>query len=1467
MPADMEEGKGGRPDLGFVVLNQKVDLDVDFASRFVKGKTEITILPLVKDLTEIRLDCRQLKPTRATVDGKTASVAYSDLYRRLQLYLTTGIYQHHFPKNRISAHKTGNTNELVVYLPPTVKPQVVRDGAADIGMVTRNTDMAVEGAMADTLEFAIMTVVIDYNIDEFRDGVQFIGAGNGEANYPHLFTRNSPYPGTASCVVPCVDDSMTRCTWDFSIRCPRTLGDATRKPRPAITEHDRIPLTNGNKTTYKAPKVDSVTGFESDDELMSFDEEEMALEMAVICSGDLTDEIVDSQYSGWKTATFNCSVPVLPQHIGFAIGPFEHVDLSEYRDSEVDERLGSNASRIHAFCLPGRSEDVQNSAMMLAGAADFFTERFLAYPFTSYKLCFVDDLASDVTIAASMSICSTRLLYPQDIQEPIESVTRSLVYALASQWIGVYVVPATPQDWWIIVGGAWFMTDFYLRDLMGKNDYKYRQKLMADRVVAMDIRRPSIFDLGPHLPLDPGEMEFMELKAPLVLSILHHRLVKQSGKNGVDRCFWRMLLNAKAGNLPNSAISTEEFHRICEKVGHQRLELFFKQWVEGGGCPAFQCSARFNKKKMMVEMTIDQVQGTSLGNFGDEQVVLEPSNFMREVKEHTQQVYAAPTQHHFTGPMTIRIHEADGTPYEHIVDITSRKTKLEIPYNTKYKRLKRSRRQKERAAAQNGVDITGEAQDDVLLYCLGDVLQGESEVKEWGLFDWSKEDEDKMSQESYEWFRIDADFEWICKTSVNMPSYMYVSQLQQDKDIVAQLESVQWLASKPGHELLSSILVRTLMDERYFHGIRTLAADALANSATEPLHWIGLRHLEKAFKALFYAPGSAMIRPNDFEDRTMYHLQCAIPKAVARIRDTSGKAPLRVKRFIADLLKFNDNTNNPYSDAHYIATLMSCLSQTLTTANGPILADEYDDEDELEFQQMALGELGRLQRVDEWIPSFQNITTITALQCSLDLMQNRVIPRKPMDFMQYTKIGNADNVRLKAWSCLVELGKIKHPAIVKFMLSSIDSDPSPFFRKNLLRIFGYGIGQIALGDVKDDVAAAIDNDVLQIEGDDGPNARKEDHDRKTTVEGAVAALAKEISADQAFQQALEDALRSHSTSLRDVEELLEICGLIFETEDSLPITLKYPRYWEVQHNGKGVMKFRQTEKVRTKPSLKAAKATLKSKDHVIRPPGPKRTLTLTMGNKLAIAAHALEAQAAEPPAPRPKLNLSLSNGNGNDNTTPSASPVIHRAPEVRPPMNRSVSSSQTMPSLPSTNTSPPEPIRASPANRASPALRESPAHRASPAPRASPAQRPTPSQRSSPATVKKARKPKSLIVKLKLRNPAGLDNPVRIKRQSPSPPPETSSGNGNGRKRGNEDLAAEDQRPMKRQASSENMAKAKRPSRIVKLKVGTERLQSLHTRSLHTSHTKMILPFDMANSLVVKQEAAESPDPGDFPHA
>ena len=265
------------------------------------------------------------------------------------------------------------------------------------------------------------------------------------------------------------------------------------------------------------------------------------------------------------------------------------------------------------------------------------------YPFSSYSLCFVNDLHSDVIDTASLSICSNRLLFPEDVIEPLDRVTRQLVHALAVQWMGINIVPRNPSDFWVVVGVAYFITDVFMKKLCGNNEYRYNQKRAADRVVELDIDRPSLHDSGALITLDPSELEFLELKAPLVLFILDRRLAKAGTSGGLSRIITRILLNAKVGDLVNGAIDSPFFIRTCEKLGHMKFDIFFAQWVEGAGCPKFRVTQRFNKKKLVVEMMIQQTQAENVKDRDMDSV-----NFVRDVKEEHKAVYAGPIQPVFT---------------------------------------------------------------------------------------------------------------------------------------------------------------------------------------------------------------------------------------------------------------------------------------------------------------------------------------------------------------------------------------------------------------------------------------------------------------------------------------------------------------------------------------------------------------------------------------------------------------------------------------------------------------------------------------------------------------------------------------------------------------------------------------------------------------------------------------------------
>ncbi|MCJ1320312.1 hypothetical protein MMC15_005650 [Xylographa vitiligo] len=1176
-----------RADVGFTVLHQRVQLDIDIALHKLKGSTEITISPHSADLKTLRLNCRQCELNRLSINGKpSASMTYTNPYKQSRLGWKAGVNQHHMLQERLEGQLRvpPPEPELVINLPKSVRileldPDTTLDRAGKasgdpmVVDVTQNTKPAID----QTTRFTPIIISVDFSIDEIRDGIQFVGCNSGDLQFPHAYSQNS-LPGAACCLFPCLDAVDSRSTWEIAIKCPRTIGDAFRRSASL-----RSASTNGTNGAdlHKAEA----------EQLPGLSDEEEALDLVVICSGDMTDEIIDPRDPSKKTTSFTCTTPIAPQHIGFAIGPFEHVDLAAFRESDEDDKLGQNAVPVHGFCLPGRADELKNTCLPLAKAIDFFTLTYGSYPFSSYKLCFLEDSMQDCVETASLSLCSTRLLFPEDIIEPLDRVTRQLVYTLACQWSGVNIIPKEPADTWAVVGMAYFITDMFMRKLSGNNEYRYQQKRASDQVCGLDVARPSIYDTGKILWLEPSQAEFLALKSPLVLFILDRRLQKASGSSGFSRIISRVFLNAKVGDMVNGALNTANFQKTCERLGHAKLDVFFAQWVYGAGCPKFRVTQRFNKKRLVVEMLIQQVQGDT-----QSEVDIDPNTFMRDVKEDLQGIFAGAVQPAFTGPMTIRIHEADGTPYEHIVEIKEVMTKFDIPYNTKYKRLKRSRRQKERTTGP-AIDFTAENHDDVLLYCLGDVLQSEEEVREWRLSEWSKEEEDKMSQESYEWIRMDADFEWICKMQLNQPGYMYLSQLQQDRDVVAQLESIQFMAASREHPLVSTIFIRTLMDSRYFHGIRTAAATALARLAKDEIGWVGLFHLEKAFQEFFCLPGSKMTRSNEFSDRAFYYIQCAIPRAIARIRDNSGKAPLTARKFLYEKLRYNDNSNNEFSDSHYLATLMNALAESVSSAI-PQQSETFDlaahDGDEHVFFHSCLEEIDRYRRIDEWIPSYHNILSTTALECKRRLMTSGGIPTRAADFLQYTQDGCYSDLRLTAFSCLVELGLTRNDHVLRWFLFVLGTDPSSYVRERMLHLFGKSLGLTAVGETSHPTPAfaAPQPTALIIEQESSTQARQDDLARRKTIAGALAALRTDLAANTTLQSSLWQAITSPALTLPQLGSLLEICSLLYEPQTSIVITLNYPRYWQCRSNGRTtlpdtskpslVLTFSRTSKVRTK---------------------------------------------------------------------------------------------------------------------------------------------------------------------------------------------------------------------------------------------------------------------------------------------
>ena len=393
--------------------------------------------------------------------------------------------------------------------------------------------------------------------------------------------------------------------------------------------------------------------------------------------------------------------------------------------------------------------------------------------------------------------------------------------------------------------------------------------------------------------------------------------------------------------------------------------------------------------------------------------------------------------------------------------------------------------------------------------------------------------------------------------------------------------------------------------------------------ATEDCDWIGMIHLQKIFHELFCMPNSVMMRPNDFSDRTLYFLQCTIPRSLGRVKDSTGETPAQVKRFFLEKLKFNDNSENEFSDNHYMATLLCGLAEALSDGKG---MDSYDDDIERDkFRKDAVNEIERYRRIDEWISSFQNIYSITALDCLLKLGKGKVVQPVLQEFLQYTRVGNGDNLRLKAFECLVELGMLRNNFVFKYLVFSLAVDQSAYFRFKAYHILGRGLARIAMGEKKADPnIQAMDGLVIEQEG--STDARQTELARRQTVQGAIDGLKEDLGKISPLKDVIWTAVSSPTLNLAEINNFLELCSYLYEEEDKLEISLKYPRYWQARHVGKAVVAFSRTNKIRTKK----IKPLVSRKDSQLAtvaaaPPAPV--------TKIKLGIPQIKAETSQPPTP------------------------------------------------------------------------------------------------------------------------------------------------------------------------------------------------------------------------------------------
>lgn len=175
-----------------------------------------------------------------------------------------------------------------------------------------------------------------------------------------------------------------------------------------------------------------------------------------------------------------------------------------------------------------------------------------------------------------------------------------LVHEISHQWFGN---SASEKDWshlWLSEGFVTYMTHLYHEEKYGLDSLNNRLRKDRDKIVAFSAQR---FTPVSDASAADDLMQLLNTNSYDKGGWVLHMLRRKLG----DSLFWkgiRTYYSTYAGSNANS----DDVKNVFEKVSHQNLDVFFKQWVYTAGQPMLDIQWSYDKKKKSVKIVITQQQ-------------------------------------------------------------------------------------------------------------------------------------------------------------------------------------------------------------------------------------------------------------------------------------------------------------------------------------------------------------------------------------------------------------------------------------------------------------------------------------------------------------------------------------------------------------------------------------------------------------------------------------------------------------------------------------------------------------------------------------------------------------------------------------------------------------------------------------------------------------------------------------------
>ncbi|MBL7739531.1 MAG: M1 family metallopeptidase [Chitinophagaceae bacterium] len=190
------------------------------------------------------------------------------------------------------------------------------------------------------------------------------------------------------------------------------------------------------------------------------------------------------------------------------------------------------------------------------------------------------------------------IFYNESTVTGTRSEERLLAHEITHQWFGDMVTEKNFSHLWLSEGFATYLANVYLESIHGAD--RFNKEMKEDKEQVIDFARssdqPVVDTFSPY-------MQLLNANSYQKGGWILHMLRRQLG----DSIFHAIIRAYYTGYAGKNA-DTKDFQMICEQVSGKNLETFFHQWLYLPGIPQVEIKWRYDSKKKMVVLAVDQLQ-------------------------------------------------------------------------------------------------------------------------------------------------------------------------------------------------------------------------------------------------------------------------------------------------------------------------------------------------------------------------------------------------------------------------------------------------------------------------------------------------------------------------------------------------------------------------------------------------------------------------------------------------------------------------------------------------------------------------------------------------------------------------------------------------------------------------------------------------------------------------------------------